>query len=308
MLGDPPELFPALWGIYGVHFVRAELRTAYEFAERLLRQARSAQDSALMLAAHYAVGLTSCAAWTLWHLGYPDQALELKNKSFALAQKLHHPHSLAFAEYYGGVLRQYRREAHSAQESAEHAIALCVEHGFALWLPVSTILRGGAMVEQGPAEEGIALIQKSLPVYRATGGQIGMPYHVGLLVEACLATCHFDDGLAASTEALAAADQHEDHLWEPEVYRLKGELLLKQNDSNAAEAQRCFQRAIEIARGQRAKSLELRATMSLARLPDKHGKRAEARVMLADIYNWFTEGFDTADLKDAKALLDELSG
>jgi predicted ATPase len=120
-------------------------------------------------------------------------------------------------------------------------------------------------------------------------------------------TGRLDDGLSALTEALAVADEREARVYEAEAHRLKGELLLKQNNSNAAEAQSCFQRAIEIARKQSAKSWELRATMSFARLLDKEGKRDEARAMLADIYGWFTEGFDTADLKDAKALLDELN-
>ena len=115
-----------------------------------------------------------------------------------------------------------------------------------------------------------------------------------------------DDGLSALTEALAAADEHENRHYEAEIHRLKGELLLRQDDSNTAEAQSCFERAIEIARRQSAKSWELRATMSLARLLAKQGRRDEARTMLAEIYGWFTEGFDTADLKDAKALLDEL--
>ena len=117
-----------------------------------------------------------------------------------------------------------------------------------------------------------------------------------------------NDGLSALAEAQAVANETEGRGYDAEIYRLKGELLLKQDDSNAAEAQSCFQRAIEIARNQSAKSWELRATMSLARLLAKQGRRDEARAMLADIYGWFTEGFDTADLKDAKALLDELSG
>ena len=119
-------------------------------------------------------------------------------------------------------------------------------------------------------------------------------------------TGRLDDGLSALTEALAAADEHEIRHYEPEMHRLRGELLLRQDHSNAAEAQNCFQRAIEIARKQSAKSLELRATMSLARLLVKQGRRDEARTMLVEIYGWFTEGFDTSDLKDAKALLDEL--
>ena len=119
-------------------------------------------------------------------------------------------------------------------------------------------------------------------------------------------TGHFDDGLNALTEALAAADEHENRVFEAEAHRLKGELLLRQNYSNTAEAQSCYERAIETARRQSAKSLELRAAMSLARLLALQGRRDEARAMLAEIYGWFTEGFGTADLKDAQALLDEL--
>jgi predicted ATPase len=126
------------------------------------------------------------------------------------------------------------------------------------------------------------------------------------LAEACREAGRLDHGLSALTAALAAADEHQIRPSEPEMHRLKGELLLRQDHSKAAEAQSCFERAIEIARRQSGKSLELRATMSLARLLAKQGRRDEARSMLAEIYGWFTEGFDTADLKDAKALLDEL--
>ena len=136
---------------------------------------------------------------------------------------------------------------------------------------------------------------------------MGRPWLMCALAEACLEAGRLDDGLSALREALAAADEHEDRHHEPEVHRIKGELLLRQNQSNAPEAQRCFERAIEIARNQRAKSLELRATMSLARLLNKQGRRDEAHAMLTEIYDWFTEGFDTADLKDAKALLDQLN-
>jgi predicted ATPase len=128
-----------------------------------------------------------------------------------------------------------------------------------------------------------------------------------MLVEACIKSGRVDDGLSALTEALAAADEQEDRSWEAEMHRLKGELLLKQNNLNAAKAQSCFERAIEVARKQSAKSFELRATTGLSRLLASQGRREEARAMIAEIYNWFTEGFDTADLKDAKALLDQLA-
>jgi predicted ATPase len=185
-------------------------------------------------------------------------------------------------------------------------IALSAEHGFTLQLAYATVLRGWAMAEQGRDQEGIALIQEGLAASCATGAGLFRPYHFCLLAEAYKNTSRFDDGLTALTEALAAADEHENRGFEAEIYRLKGELLLRQNHSNTAEVRSSFEHAIEIARRQSGKSLELRATTSLARMLAEQGGRDEARAMLAEIYNWFTEGFDTADLKEARALLDEL--
>ena len=250
----------------------------------------------------------SVAAWTLWHLGYPDQALKRGNEALALSQTLSHPLSLAAAEFFFGILRQFRREARAAQETADALIALCAEHGFTYWSALAAIFRGWAMAEQGRNDEGMAQIQEGLAGIRATGSQLNRPYFLCLLAEACTKSGRIDDGLGALMEALAAVDEHENRQYEAEIHRLNGELLLKQDDSNATDAQNCFERAIRIARNQSAKSLELRATTSLARLLDKQGHRDEARTMLSKIYGWFTEGFDTADLKDAKALLDELAG
>jgi class 3 adenylate cyclase/predicted ATPase len=349
LLGNPPELFPALFGLWAIHLLRGELRKAYELAEQLLRRALSTHDPSLLLYARRALGNTSYfmgeflparehlayaitlydperhrplvfryggfdagvgslsyAAWTLWQLGHPDQTLERGNEALALAQTLSHPLSLAFAEVFFGVLRHFRREACAAQETAEALIALSAEHGFSQLLAWATTLRGWAMAEQGRSEEGIAQIQEGLAAFRATGAELMRPYFLCLLAEACMKTGRFDDGLSALTEALVAADEHENRAFEAEAHRLKGELLLRQDDSKAAEAQSCFERAIEVARKQSARSWELRATMSLARLLAKQGRRDEARAMIAEIYGWFTEGFDTADLKDAKALLAEL--
>ena len=349
-LGDPPELFPSLYGMWVVHVLRAELRKAYELAEQVLRRTQGTDDPALLLYARRALGTTSfymgeflpakehlemgisiydperhrplafryggadagvvClsyAAWTLWQLGYPHQALKRVKEALALAQRLSHPLSLAHTELFVGELRKYRREAHAAQENAESVIALSVEHGFPHWLAEATSLRGWAMAEQGRSEEGIAHLQEGLAAVLATGAEVVRPYYLCLLAEAYMETGRLDDGLNVLTEALAAADEHENRHYEAEIHRLRGELLLKQDDSNAAEARSCFERAIEVARRQSAKSLELRATTSLARLLAKQGRRDEARTMLAEIYNWFTEGFDTPDLKDAKALLDGLA-
>jgi predicted ATPase len=349
--GDPPELLPALVGLWGMYWVRGELRRADELAEQLLRLAQSSHDSALLPYARYVLGNTSfwrgellrakehlelaisiydperharlafrnlgfdagvmclCyAAFTLWQLGYPDQALQRANEALALAEGLSHLFSLANAEFCIGVLRQYRREARAVQEAAEDVIALSAEHGFIFFLALATILRGWAMSEQGRNEEGITQIQEGQAACRVRGAQLAWSYSPFLLAEACRETGRIDYGLSAVTAALAAADEQEFRCYEPEIRRLKGELLLKQDDSKVAEAQSCFERAVEIARKQSAKSWELRATMSLARLLAKQGRRDEAIAMLAEIYGWFTEGFDTADLKDAKALLQELTG
>jgi predicted ATPase len=164
------------------------------------------------------------------------------------------------------------------------------------------------MAQQNCHEEGIEQMRQALDVAHAAGADIGRSHTLCWLAEGYREAGHLDEALGAVKEALAAANAQEERSYEPEIHRLRGELLLRQDDSNTAEAERCFERSIEIARHQSAKSWELRTTMSLARLLDEQGRREEARAMLAEIYNWFTEGFDTADLKDAKALLEELTG
>jgi len=349
LLGDPPQLFPTLVGVWLVYYIRGESRKAYELAEQLMNRAQSGNDSTQLLLAHDTLGSTlhdmgksllarehkeavislydsarhgplaarrsfdakgyalSYLGMTLWLLGYPDQALKRANEAVEFSQALSHPLTLAGAEFFLGVVRESRREARAAQKAAECAIALSAEHGFTFWLPVATILRGWAMAQQGRNEEGIAQMEEGLAASRTTGAGTGRPHWLSWLAEACIESGRLNDGQSVLTEAQAFANGTEGHAYDAEIYRLKGELLRRTGDSNAAEAQNCFERAIEIARNQSAKSLELRATMSLARLLAKQGKCDEARTLLAEIYNWFTEGFGTADLKDAKALLDELA-
>jgi predicted ATPase len=346
--GDPPELFPVLFGLWGACFIRGEFPVAYDLAQQLMHRAQSKNDSALVLLAHFAMGENSFnlgkllparehleavissynpahhgpsamrhsidvkssglsyLAITLWSLGYPDQALKRAYEAVEFSQALPHLHSLASARCILGILQHYRREARQAQETAEHLLAFCAEHGFTLWLAFATYQRGWSLAEQGRHEVGIAQIEEGIAGHRATGARIGHPYFLCTLVDAYLQAGRLDDGLSVLNEALALADEQDGRQHEAEIYRVKGELLLKQSNSNAGEALNCFERAIEIAQSQSAKSFEMRATMSLARLLAKQDHRDEARAMLADIYNWCTEGFDTADLIDAKALLDEL--
>jgi predicted ATPase len=350
-LGDPTELFPALFGLWIVYLLRGEVPRAYQLAEQLLRRTQGVPDPALPLyAAESALGNTSYQmgeflsarehiekaislydperhrrltfiygaadaevrslsylGMTLWQLGHPEQALKRGHEALALAQALSHAFSLGFAEFHIGIVRQLRREAAAAEQAADALMALSTEHGLTDFLAWATVQRGWAIAHQGRHEEGIAQIKGGLATCRATGVELLQPYFLCLLADACMNMGRLDDGLHALREAMAGADARGTRAFGAEMHRLKGELLLRQGDSTVAEAQACFQRAIEIARTQNGKSLELRASTSLARLLAKQGRRAEARTMLAEIYGWFTEGFDTADLKEAKALLDGLS-
>jgi predicted ATPase len=348
---DTPQLFRVLWGLRLFYLLRAEYGTARELGEQLLSLAQRAQDSALLLLSHLAVGdlrfhvgelatarpyleqavalydlqqhrslaflystidpgvaSLSFTASTLWFLGYPAQAVERIRQALSLAQELSHPHSRAFALSFAAWLHQCQREKQATQERAEVVIALAAEQGLPYWVAQGTILRGWALAEQGQEEDGITQMRQGLADRRATGAELLGPYYLALLAEAYGKGGWAGEGLAVLSEALAAVDNSGERLYEAELYRLKGEILLTQEGKGqkAEEAEARFQQALAVARRQQAKSLELRAAMSLSRLWQQQGKRAEARELLAPIYNWFTEGFDTADLQEARALLEHL--
>jgi TOMM system kinase/cyclase fusion protein len=245
-------------------------------------------------------------AHTLWLLGYPDQGLAQSQQAVTLAQQAAHPFSLGYALSYSAIFHQFRREGYAAQERAEATISLTTEQGFPLWRTRAAVLRGWTLAHQGQVQEGIKQITQGLMTYRAMGAEVLRPYFLALLAEAHGTMGQPETGLTVLTEALTLMDTTGERWYEPELYRLKGALLLQQNADNHAEAAACFHKALDIARNQQAKSFELRTATSLARLWQQQGKRQEAYDLLAPVYNWFTEGFDTADLKDAKALLDEL--
>jgi predicted ATPase len=347
-LEDPCQLFPVFRGLWNYYLVRAELQTAHALGEQLLSLAQHAQDSAMLLVAHRALGATlfhlgavaaahthltqgmalydpqqhrayaflhgedagvicrSYAAWTLWYLGYPAQGLARNDEAVNLAQQVAHPFSLGFAFSVAAVFYQLRREVRFTQERAAAAIRLATTQGFPQWMAGDSILRGWALAQQGQSQEGIAQIEQGLRDVRATGAEIRRPHFLALLAEAHGTIGEPEAGLTVLTEALALVDKTGERWCEAEIYRLKGELLLQQSSDNSTAAEVCFYQAIGIAQNGQAKSLELRATTSLARLWQQQGKRQEAHDLLAPVYNWFTEGFDTADLKDAKALLHEL--
>jgi predicted ATPase len=245
-------------------------------------------------------------AWALWLLGYPDQALKTALDAVARAQALSHPHTTAFANGYIGTIRVLRGEFDEVLEVADSQHVLCSRYGLADFLAGAAGFRGTVMASRGQ-EEGIPLIEQWVASGDKTGLKMVRPRELCSLAQACTAFNQFDKASGALAEALTIAESDGDRYCEAETHRLRGELLMKQNESNGAQAQACFERAIEVARKQDARSWELRATTSLARVLRDSNRRDEARRMLAEIYNWFTEGFDTADLKEAKALLDELT-
>jgi predicted ATPase len=247
----------------------------------------------------------SYAAFSLWVLGYPDQALKRNQEALALAHELDHPFSLAIALDHAAFLHEFRGERQAAEEWAEAANTLATQQGFPLWVERATIRRGWALAEQGRLEEGIAYMQQGLAVLHAMGGELTRPHTLCLLAEANGKMGKIEKGLALLSEALAGVANNGERFWEAELYRVKGELLRKQGEGEA-EVEASFRQAVEIARRQSAKSLELRAVMSWCRLLKHQGKKERARKILADTHRWFTEGFETADLQEAKALLAEL--
>jgi predicted ATPase len=247
------------------------------------------------------------AAMTLWLLGYPEQALTRLHEALMLSHELSHPFSLASVRCWVAYVHQFRRDVPAVHEHAEAAVALSTEQGFPFWAALGTSFRGWALAMQGQGEEGMAQVRQGIAAWRATGAALAVPCLCTMLADVCDRLGHPDDGLQALAEAHTLMEQHEERWWEAEVHRLRGVLRLRQSGTPQEEAETWLQRALDAARRQQAKALELRAAISLSRLWQQQGKRQAAHDLLAPVYNWFTEGFDTADLKDAKVLLDDLS-
>jgi predicted ATPase len=246
-------------------------------------------------------------SWTLWLLGYPDQAQRHNGAALTLAHELGHAltrgSALAWAAFFHGL----RGEGQVTYEQAEAAVQLSTEQGLPFRVAMGMILRGWALAALGDVEQGRAQLRQGLEGWRATGAAISWSYWLGLLTDTCARGAHTGESLAVVAEALTCVDQTGERYAEAELHRLKGELLLKHTPPDAPQAAACFQQAMAIARRQQARSWELRAAMSLSRLWQQQGKFADAREILAPIYGWFTEGFDTADLREAKALIEALS-
>jgi predicted ATPase len=246
------------------------------------------------------------AAWALWLLGYPAHALARIHEALALAHALAHPYSLAYARCMAALVSQLRRDVLAVHEHAAAAVALAIKQGFPMLAAQGTLFQGWALAMRGQGKEGLAQVRQGITAWRTTGAVLFVPYSYTLLADVADQLDHRTESLQALAEAHTLVEQHEERAWEAEIARLRGVVLLRQTETPQAEAEAWLQRALQVARSQEAKALELRAAMSLCRLWQQQGKRTEAYELLAPVYGWFTEGFDTADLQEAKALLEEL--
>jgi class 3 adenylate cyclase/predicted ATPase len=345
-MGDTPRVPQVLLGLGTFYLVRGAFQTARDLDEQCLSLVQRFHDTERLQQAHLALGTASFhlgalvrsrehleqsialhtprqshvravqdpgvagqayAAWVLWVLGYPTQALEKSYSAIALADKLSHQLSHVYALLLAATLHQHRREAQAVHERTEAAMAVLSEQNFLFWQALGTVFRGWVLVEQGQGDEGIALMGQGTVAWQATGAEMLRPYLLALQAEAYGNVGQADTGVTILDDALTVADTHDERIHEAELYRLKGELLLQQEIPNTQQAATCFHRAFDIARHQQAKSWELRTAMSLSRLWQQQGKQAAARALLAPVYGWFTEGFDTADLQEAQALLKALA-
>ena len=331
--GDPALLVEAYGPLGQTLCIQGELTQARDHLQRVVTLYEPRPQNALAVRFGYDPGVYAyaMAGWALWLLGYPEQALRQSRKALALAQEQAHPFTLSLTLVTDAILQFMRQEGDTSLEQIEASLMLSTDHGFPYLKAVGTVLQGRGLARCQGVEAGIAQMRQGLVAFRATGAELLRPYLLALLAEACASGGQIEAGLGALDEALIAANQHTERFFEAELYRLKGELMLRrvmaegyglppQDTQNAPavgaeaidqpslyiEAEASFLTALDIARRQEAKSLELRAALSLSRLWRQHHKQEEARQLLTDIYNWFTEGFETADLQGARVLLEEL--
>jgi predicted ATPase len=290
-------------------FFLGEYSAARMHLEQGIVLADSAAQRVLMLRHGVAPGVAclTMVTRTLWCLGYPVQAVQRSQEALALAREISHPQSLAEAHFSAAYVHHRHREVLAVQAQADALLALATTQGFPLWVGVGTCWHGWALAMQGQDAAGMAQLYQGMAAVLATGQMLSRPFCLLLLGEAAGHGGQVKEGLRLLAETLTALTESGRGDLLAEAYRLRGVLLLQQAIPDTLQAEACFQQALTIARQQQAKSWELRAATSLSRLWQQQGKRADAYDLLAPIYDWFTEGFDTTDLQEARALLEALA-
>jgi DNA-binding SARP family transcriptional activator/predicted ATPase len=306
--GNAAQMAGARASLGVLHFHSGQWAASRPLLEQGLDRSRDRSFYAEPLVPVQLIGLASHRHLTvaLWHLGYPDQALAQMDDALARAEALAHPYTTASIYSWSAWLHQYRREAALAQAQAEKAIALCLQHDFPFWLEHSAILLGWALAQQGQIEAGIIRIREGVATMQMMEAHLHQPAFLALLAEIYGQAGQPGQGLRVLDEALERVEASGERWSQADIYRLQGELRLLQGADAQAVESHYFQ-ALAVAQQHEAKSLELRAAMSLARLWQQQNKRQAAQTLLAEVYGWFTEGFNTPDLIDARALLKELA-
>jgi predicted ATPase len=307
---DPGMLMEALFMQGVTMFYRAQFEPARGCFEKAVAAYDDRERTRLWAAysGHNASVTHRCyLALTLWHLGYPDQALRLDRETDETARTIGHAFSLGHAVDFTAFLHHYCRLGAEVHAAAEEELTIGTEHGFQLWRALGTLHKGAGMLLRGQREDGLPLFLKGFDAFRATGAELRVPSYLATLGDAYTQAARFEDAHQAIHEGLAVADKNDDRCHEAELHRLRGELLLAESLGQAAAAEDCFRRAAETARRQQSKGWELRASLSLARLWQRQGRRDDARTALAAVYGSYTEGFATPDLVEAGALLEALA-
>jgi predicted ATPase len=265
------------------------------------------RESALHYGWHIGVSAFVQLSWALWHRGYPDRSARAADRALGYSRELGHAHTFAHVLYWAGTAAVFARDVATVYTRSSDCVTLASEQGFAQWAAWGQILQGWAGAQQGEATTGIARIRDGLASAAAAGTRLLIPFHLALLAEALALAGEIEEGLAALDDALAKAAASGERGWDAEIHRLHGELTGRLPTPDPAKAEESFRTALAIAREQGTRGYELRAATSLARLWRERGRRSEVRDLLAPLYGSFTEGFDTQDLKEAKALLEELA-
>ena len=253
---------------------------------------------------NFAVHGRAWHAHALWLLGYPEKARLRALEGVRLAHDLGQPFNQALAATYLAMLQQLCAAEATARTSAEEALALTTEFKTPYYRAWSAILVSYALAWEQPGMPTIASLREAIEAFKAGGARLRLPYYLGLLAQVCGRAAHPKEGLAAIEEAMAASRAHNERWWDAELHRLRGELLLA-GGADVHDAESAYVRAIEVARTQQARALELRAATTLARLSPRQ-RGADAHGQLQDLYSWFTEGFDTPDLQAARSVLAKL--
>ncbi len=343
-LGDNAKLMEALLALALTRYSQRDFEQARELAQRVLAMAQPAEAPAMLAGAHWVLGFVGFITGqfpaarehleravelfragpsrnygaffaqtapnglvdVLSILGYVSTALSRSHELLVAARRSSDPYSIATALLLDVFHRVTLRDTSMMTQRAEELLAIAAEHEIPAYLSMATFFRGWAMAAAGRGEQGIAEMHRSISDPAVVAAPSATAALLTVLAEICGKNGRAEEGLGLIAKGLATAEQTGLRVYEAELHRIKGELLMIKDPSNVAEAERCLCTAIDVARRQGARLFELRGTVSLARLLKRQGKSDEARTMLSEIYGWFTEGFEFADLKDAKALLDEL--